>query len=130
MKLVVDTSIIIDKLRGGGKWDGLVAELKKKDAEFLLPSIVIFEIFSGQSSKDKRTINKITGLLSYFRLVDLTSEIAQKAGEIYRDNDSTLGVADYVIAATAMEVGAQVVTLNQKHFRKIPGLVYQIGSDG
>ncbi len=126
MRLIIDTSIIIDELRGGKKWDGLVDGFKKKDAELFLPSIVIFEIFSGQSSKNKKIKNKIDSLLSYFRLVDLSDGIAQRAGEIYRDNDSTLGVIDYIIAATAMEIGAQVVTLNKKHFQKIPGVsIYQ-----
>ena len=122
MRLIIDTSIIIDELRGGKKWDGLVDGFKKKDAELFLPSIVIFEIFSGQSSKNRKIKDKIDNLLGHFRLIDLSEGIAQKAGEIYRDNDSTLGVVDYIIAATAIEVGAQVVTLNEKHFQKIPGV--------
>ena len=126
MRLIIDTSIIIDELRGGKKWNGLVNEFKKNDTELFLPSIVIFEIFSGQSSKNKKIKDKINNLLSYFQLIDLSEGVAQKAGEIYRDHDSTLGVVDYVIAATAMEVGAQIVTLNKKHFSKIPGVsVYQ-----
>ncbi len=122
MKLIIDTNIIIDELRGGKKWDDLVGGFRKIDAELFLPSIVIFEIFSGQSSKNRKIKDKIDNLLGHFRLIDLSEGIAQKAGEIYRDNDSTLGVVDYIIAATAIEVGAQVVTLNEKHFQKIPGV--------
>lgn len=126
MRLIIDTSIIIDELRGGKKWNRLVNEFKKNDTELFLPSIVIFEIFSGQSSKNKKIKDKINNLLSYFQLIDLSEGVAQKAGEIYRDDDSALGVVDYVIAATAMEVGAQIVTLNKKHFSKIPGIsIYQ-----
>ena len=126
MKLIIDTNIIIDELRGGKKWDDLVGGFRKIDAELFLPSIVIFEIFSGQSSKNRKIKDKIDNLLGHFRLIDLSEGIAQKAGEIYRDNDSTLGVIDYIIAATAIEIGAQVVTLNKKHFSKIPGVsVYE-----
>jgi len=33
-----------------------------------------------------------------------------------------LGAADYIIAASALELGAKVLTLNAKHFKQIPHL--------
>lgn len=121
MKLVVDTSIFIDKLRGGKKWDEFLNDLDNT-VELYLPSIVIFELFSGLSSRKAQISLKISSFRKFFNEIDLTSEIAKRAGEMNRDILGNLDLPDYIIAATAIEIGAQVVTLNAKHFQKIPGV--------
>lgn len=122
MKLIVDTSILIDKLRGDTRWDKFINSIDGDD-ELYLPSIVIFELFSGKSSKKVEVTKKIFELRKYFREIDLTPGIAKKAGEMNRDIGGNIDLPDYIIAATAMEIGAQVVTLNTKHFSKIPQVV-------
>lgn len=121
MKFVLDTSIIIDKLRGGDRWDSFLASISSGDVIYL-PSIVAFELFLGISSRRKIVADKIEGFRKYVRQVDLTWGIARRAAEICRDWVKDIDAADYIIAATAIEVGAQVVTLNKKHFQKIPGI--------
>lgn len=121
MKLVVDTSILIDKLRGGKKWDEFLSVLDN-NIQLCLPSIVIFELFSGLSSRKNQISSKISSFRKFFNEIDLTPEIAKRAGEMNRDSVGNLDLPDYIIAATAMEIGAQVVTLNKKHFSKIPGI--------
>lgn len=126
MKLVIDTSIFIDKLRGGKRWDDFFNGLDDT-VELNLPSIVIFELFSGLSSRKAQISLKISSFRKFFNEIDLTSEIARRAGEINRDTPGNLDLPDYIIAATAMEIGAQVVTLNRKHFEKIPGVsIYSV----
>jgi predicted nucleic acid-binding protein len=61
-------------------------------------------------------------LLSYFEVQDLTWNIAKRAGELYRNGTHHMEFPDYIIAATALISGAQVVTLNRKHFSQIPDL--------
>ncbi len=121
MKLLADTSILIDKLRGGYHLDKFW-EKADRDAELFLSTIVLFELFSGKSSKDTEIVKKIKVLLEYFHSVEVSEAIAKRAGEIYRDDSSKLQVPDYLIAATAIEIGAEVVTLNRKNFTKIPGV--------
>lgn len=122
MKLVIDTSILIDKLRRGTKWDDFLSGLDE-GVDLYLPSIVIFELFSGLSSRKPEVAKDISNIRKYFHEVDLTSTIARRAAEINRDLVANLDVPDYIIAATAMEIGAQVVTLNKKHFSQIPQVV-------
>ena len=122
MRLVIDTSIIIDKLRGGNRWDLFIGALDEFELELILPTIVIFELYSGKSSVKPQAVNKIINILKYFTKSELTDSIARRAGEIYRDDISTLQVPDYIVAATAQEIGGTVVTLNKKHLEKIPGL--------
>ena len=121
MNLVCDTSILIYKLRGGKKWDEFVAVIGK-DAELFLPSIVVFELYSGQSSKDKEVEKNLRRVVGYFEVVELTRKISKIAGEIYRDQAKDLEVPDYIVAATALEMDAEVVTLNKKHFVNVKGL--------
>ncbi len=123
MKLVFDTSVLIDALRLKKDARGIFAEVENKDYKLYLPSIVGFEIYSGESSKRPEQVKRIKEFLNYFEIVELDWNIAQKAGEIYRDYVSDLEVPDYIVAATAQEIGASVVTLNKKHFQKIPGIL-------
>lgn len=127
MKIVVDTTLLIDKLRGGDKWDEFFEEVDK-DSQLFLPTIVVFELFLGTSSKRKIIQKRISNLKKYFQHIELSWDIAKRAAEIYRDQTTNIDAADCIIAATALELGAQVVTLNKKHFQKISGIVVY-GSD-
>lgn len=118
---MVDTSILIDYLRGGKKWETFIKEVDNS-AELFLPTIVIFELFSGRSTKSLAKRLDIIDLLKQFRQIDLDEAIARMAGELYRDVIQTLEVPDYIIAAAALQVNAAVVTLNKKHFEQIPNL--------
>lgn len=121
MKLIIDTSILIDYLRSGSRGEHFFEEIKK-EAKFFLPTIVTFELFAGKSTQDRDVRQKITAFMKYFERIELTEEIARKAGELYRDVNKTLDIPDYIIAASALEIGGVVVTLNRKHFEQIPNL--------
>lgn len=121
MKLVVDTSVLIDHLRGGSTWKKVVAEIGE-DLKLFVPTIVIFELFSGQSTHDPSIVVKIYQLLHNFQKVELDENIAKIAGELFRDTKKIIQVPDYIIAASALSVNATVLTLNNKHFEQIPHL--------
>lgn len=121
MKLVVDTSILIDYLRGGKRWEKFILEVQE-GSEFYLPTIVVFELFSGKSSADPQILKKITDLLRFFQQIELSEDIARHAGQLYRDISKEFDIPGYIVAATALNIGASVVTLNQKDFQEIPGL--------
>ena len=121
MKIVIDTSILIDNLRGGNKWNEFFKNTDE-DSQLFLPTIVVFELFLGSSSKNKTVEKKIDNFRKYFREVELSWSIAKRGAEIYRDQTQNIDAADCIIAGTAFEVGGTVLTLNKKHFEKIPGL--------
>lgn len=121
MKVVVDTSVIIDYLRGGTKWAEFLAGVSR-DIELFLPTVVIFELFSGVSTKSPDKKQDILDFIKKFHRVNLDEEIAIKGGELFRDLKKSIQVSDYIIAASALSIGASVLTLNKKHFQQIPGL--------
>lgn len=122
MKLVLDTSILIDHLRGGSLWKGLLDRLEREDAELFIPTIVIFELYSGVSTKKSENSLEVKNLIKNFHQIELTEKIATYAGELYRDISHTFQVPDYIIAASALEIEAEIITLNIKHFEQVPGL--------
>ena len=121
MSLIFDTSVLIDNLRGGTFLQKVLQSLEKKKT-LLLPSIVLMEIFSGTSTRKKEIILKVKKLTELFEKIELDEIISTRAGILVRDLEMTLEVPDYIIAATALELGASIVTLNKKHFEKIPGI--------
>ncbi len=63
--------------------------------------------------------------LSLFRWQDVTSEIADRAGSLaarYQASHSGIDTADYIIAATTEALGAQLLTLNVRHFPMVDDL--------
>lgn len=121
MKIVIDTSILIDYLRGGNAWHNFLMGVEQ-DAQLFLPTIVVYELFSGKSSKKALVSEDIFVLIKKFKKIELDAAIAKRAGELYRDLGIHLGAQDYIIAASAFSIDAAVLTLNTKHFEQIPNL--------
>ncbi len=127
MNLVVDSSILIDHLRGGSAWKRVLSQ-GEEDLRLFVPTIVIFELFAGQSSRDPAIVFRIRQLIHNFQRIELDEKIAKIAGELFRDFGKHIQIQDYIIAASALSINAQVVTLNRKHFEKIPGItLYDFG---
>lgn len=127
MNFVLDTSVLIDHLRGGNVFKEFSDEIEEYSTQLFLPTIVLFELFSGTSSKNSNIVTKIYQLTRDFERMALNEEIAKKAGELYRDVTKELEVPDYIVAASALSIGATVVTLNKKHFEQIQNLpIYPI----
>lgn len=123
MKIIVDSSIIIDYLRGGKKWDDFISAAEtEQDLQLFLPTIVIFELYSGTSTKNIRKLQEMIYFISQFERIDLNEHIARLAGELSRDVSQRIQAPDYIIAASALQANAKVVTLNQKHFSQIPNI--------
>ncbi len=121
MKIVVDSSIIIDYLRGGKKWDDFI-DSASRDTQLFLPTVVIFELFSGSSTKNGHKLQEMIAFIHEFQRIDLNESIARVAGELFRDAKIKIQAADYIIAASALDIGGIVVTLNKKHFQQITGV--------
>lgn len=122
MKLLFDTNVFIEGLRLRPKGIALIASFEISEHELCISSIVGFELFAGKSSQDEKQRKNMQALLKHFEVIDVTWDIAKRAGEIYRSGIKNLEVPDYLIGATVLEIGAELVTLNRKHFTQIPGL--------
>lgn len=120
--VVIDTSLLIDHLRLKGKDSRLDGFARKSPAKLAVSLISVQEIYEGKSTKNKQVEGEIINLLNSLEVLDYTFENAKLAGEIARDLDRPIDLADAAIAATAIINGAQLLTLNTKDFKEIKQL--------
>lgn len=75
-------------------------------------------------ARDKREVETIDAFLSPYAVVPLNETIGTRAYELLRSYAKSHGlhVFDSLIAATAIETGLTLVTLNRKHYQMIGGL--------
>jgi predicted nucleic acid-binding protein len=118
---VLDSSILIAHLKGVPPATGLVRDAVEA-AEALASVLSRVEIEGGMRSAERSPVARLMGALD---LISVNDEIARRAGEHlrrYRRSHQGIDVVDYVIAATAEVLGAELVTLNVKHFPMFPTL--------
>jgi predicted nucleic acid-binding protein len=120
MKFLLDTSVVIDFLRSKDKEQSLLYLLSEED---LSVSIVTHtELYAGKSVwESKRGRQELDKILSGVKMLSLTQAVSVEAGKIYAYNH-TSDLIDAIIAATAIVYKCKLVTLNRKHFEKIPDL--------
>jgi len=80
------------------------------------------EVLQGLRSAERRAAEALFTVLHW---ADVDERIARRAGGLgrrYRRSHPGLALADLVIAATALELGQPLATLNVKHFPMFPRL--------
>ncbi|MBU2591868.1 MAG: PIN domain-containing protein [Patescibacteria group bacterium] len=122
--VIIDTSVIIDHLRQSSEGDTLLLKIAKAmpKENLALSVISVQELYEGKSTKNKEKEQLLLATISPLKILSYTYEIAQKAGEIARESGQPIELADAAIAATAIVNNAELLTVNKKHFEKIPEL--------
>lgn len=119
--VIVDTNIIIDHLRQTKK-SSLLQKIKKTETPIAVSIISIQELFTGQSTRKKTNTAILLSLINALQILPYNYQTAKLAGQINRALSSPIEFADAAIAATAISYKIPLLTLNQKHFQKIPRL--------
>lgn len=113
-RLLLDSTILIAHLRGDERARDLLLSRGRDD---LLVSVLSrTEIEGFMRSHERRAVAR---LFSAVTTRDVTDLVARRAGgwlRRYRASHPGIDVVDYLIAATAAEHHADLVTLNVKHF--------------
>ena len=116
MLLLVDTSVLIDHLRGDARAvGGLQAALQAGD-ELWSVSVVRTEVLAGARPGEEQQIGR---LLAQLRWLDVTTDLADAAGglaRIYLRSHQGVDTVDYLIAAGAQALNATLLTQNVRHF--------------
>lgn len=114
-KLLIDTDVIIDFLRGDVKAKKFM-ENDIIESSCYISMITIAELYGGvREGKEKEVLDYF---IQQFEKVEINEKIALKGG-FYRRNygkSHGVGLADAIIAATADEIDVKLVSLNKKHF--------------
>ncbi len=108
-EVLVDTDVLVDHLRTGTGFE--------PSGDSVSYSVITrAELFAGRKT-DERVLHR---LLSAFRELELDRAIAQVGGRLRRETE--IGLADALIAATALHHGLELLTRNTRHFELVRGL--------
>ena len=122
MSVLVDSSVLIDHLRGDTRAVNLLKTLFAENGRVWAATPTRTEILAGVRDRELTGVADVFALLSW---VDIGVAIADAAGELarqFRRSHSTIDTTDYLIAAAAASIGARLVTLNVRHFPMFEGL--------
>lgn len=124
LKVVIDTNIIIDHLRGVPQATKQLYEIERGSFEGLISTITVMELLAVPHISQKRLV-AINELLELFVHIPVDDQIATAAATLLGQYRSSHGLEpmDALIAATALVNEAVLFTLNKKHFKFIQGLV-------
>lgn len=122
MTVVIDTSVIIDHLRGSEPAKRLLTEGFSSNQRLAGTVLAKIEVLAGVRTGEEQATE---GLLSQIEWIDVDEAIDDSAGALARRwlrSHPGVEVVDYVTAATVMRLDAELWTRNVKHFPMIPGL--------
>ncbi len=117
MRVLVDTSVMIDVLRGD---EAAVAFLLGCD-ELHASEVSRVEVLTGMRASERSATQRLLTLFTWHGLGPETAQVAGQMGRAYRRSHG-LDVADLIIAATAVRCGVDMATRNVEHFPMFPGL--------
>lgn len=122
MTVLVDTTILIDHLRGDVRAHRLLSELFDAHERVWAATPTRTEVIAGLRQDEEAQMTELFAVLSW---VDVDVAVADAAGEFarqYSRSHSGIDTTDYLIAAAALSIGARLVTLNVHHYPMIEGL--------
>jgi predicted nucleic acid-binding protein len=111
--ILVDTDVLVDYLR---EYLPAVEYLESRREELSTSAVVVAELYAGvREGKERAALGT---LLSLFEVIPIDAELAERGGLLRRDFGPKhgTGLADALIAASSQRSGAELVTLNAKHF--------------
>ena len=120
MKVLLDTSVLVDFLRGKEESKGVVDRARRGELDCHVSALTEAELFAGKECEKESKREQVRGLISLFTKHNIDNEISQKAGEYKRKYGVPL--ADCMIAATASLLNAAVLTKNVGEFKRISGM--------
>ena len=119
--ILVDSDVLIAHLRGVAAARDWLMDANATEG-LAISVLTITEISGGMRSGERAQVWR---LLTSLESEPVTYSIARRAGELMRTwhrSHNGISVVDYLIAATAMELGFSLATLNVKHYPMFSGL--------
>jgi predicted nucleic acid-binding protein len=117
--LLVDTDVLIDFLRGNIK---AIELIRTHSSKIILSSVTVAELYAGVKGDDE--MNRLDDLMTIFPIVPISTNLAKKGGliKLKYGKSHGIGLADAIVAATVELEGADLKTLNIKHYPMLKGL--------
>lgn len=125
-RLILETTFLVDLEREqrAGRTGAAHAFLESRSHDrFCLTLVTAGEIASGMEARDREQWERF---VRRFEILPTDLDACWEYGRAFRflkDNGILIGANDLWIAATALAHDVPVVTENERHFRRVPGLI-------
>jgi predicted nucleic acid-binding protein len=116
MKLLLDTSILIDVLRRKKQRNEWLAELVRNGHTLATTTLNIAEIYAGMRPAEETRTEALLGGLQVHELNGTSARLAGQFKNTWARKGHTLSLADAIVAAIAIERGCALLTDNRKDF--------------
>lgn len=116
MRILLDTSVLIDVLRNRNRRREFLTALLDKDHTLATTVLNIAELYAGMRSGEEQVTE---ALLNGLLCLGITGHAARLAGQLkntWAKRGKTLALADTLIAAVAIDQHCALLTDNQKDF--------------
>lgn len=121
MTVLVDTSVIIDYLRGQAAAVDLLE--KERSGDVLHASeITRAEVLAGMRPAEENATRSLLSTLAWHPVDATVAGDAGALGRRWLPSHDAIDAADLAIAATTTLVGARLLTMNVRRFPMFPGL--------
>lgn len=116
VKVLLDTSILIDHLRQKNKIKTKLVLLAGNYDELCVSAVSITELYSGKSMEDSKNLKMVEDLISGLEVIYPNEDVFKTAGRLRRAY--SLSLADSIIASTCETYKIKLATLDVRDFIK------------
>jgi predicted nucleic acid-binding protein len=116
MRLLLDTSVLIDALRSRRQRRAWLADLVRAGHSLETSALNIAEVFAGMRPEEEVPTKALLEALPTHPITAATAERAGRLKNQWSRKGRTLTLADTIVAASAIEHGCDLVTDNRKDF--------------
>lgn len=121
MTVVVDTSVLIDVLRGESAAAAVLREARET-GPLEASEVTRLEVLAGMRPHEEDGTRRLLSVLTWHPLDQRVAELAGELGRRWLPSHRGIDSADLAVAATAVALGARLITRNVKHFPMFDGL--------
>ena len=124
---ILDTNVCIGILRGDGN---VLAAYRRNAGDVAISAMTVGELFYGAEKseapgKNRRTVERFVDAVPVVQTSNAIMRRFAVEKARLKKKGNPVEDADYIIAATALALGAPVATGNVKHFSRFPDLVVE-----
>ena len=119
---MLDTTVAVDHLRGLPSAVALLRRLVASGEPLLASELVRFELLAGVRDHELERLEQFFEALTWLAVSEEVARVAGALARQYRAGHSGIDDADYLIAASALVLDANLLTTNVRHFPMVEGL--------